>query len=498
MSGIKQSIKKQYAVVFCLLLGGMIFVLCLANALSLGRFYMYHKEKVLYSAYNDICKGVEKGNINSDSFNVTFRKISSMNNMDILILDSDMHVVKSSIPDPAVLTSRLVDYIFRGTDDVSIIYSDENVQIQRASDHRVNLEYIELWGMLGNDYMIVMRSPVESIEESALLANELMVIVGIVGALVGFIVVMVITRRITHPVMELVRISERMTHLDFRARYMGDSCNEIGLLGEHINKLSHALETTISDLKSANAKLQQDIDIKTQEEERRKEFIANISHELKTPIALIQGYAEGLKDNVNDDPESRDFYCDVIMDEASKMNTLVRNLLELDQIESGLEESIVEHFDLTEVIYNCVQSMEIMLKQEEITVQLPDKDPIYVWADEFKIEQIVNNYLSNAIHYAKGDKTVRITCEKHDELVRVSMFNTGEHIPEESLSQIWTKFYKVDKARTRTYGGSGIGLSIVKAIMDSMGRDYGVENVEDGVVFWFEIDATSRLPGSTD
>ena len=223
-------------------------------------------------------------------------------------------------------------------------------------------------------------------------------------------------------------------------------------------------------------------------EKMRTDFMGNVSHELKTPIALIQGYAEGLKEGVSDDPESREFYCDVIMDEASKMNQMVKNLMTLNQLEFGDENVEFQRFDLTELIRGVLQSMEIMAQQKEAKVQFRQKDPVYVWADEFKAEQVVRNYVSNAFNHLDGDRVVDVKIIPAGEKVKVTVFNTGTPIPEEDVPHIWEKFYKVDKAHTREYGGNGIGLSIVKAIMDSFHQEYGVNTYDNGVEFWFELD----------
>ena len=223
-------------------------------------------------------------------------------------------------------------------------------------------------------------------------------------------------------------------------------------------------------------------------EQMRREFSANVSHELKTPIALVQGYAEGLKENINDDPESMDFYCDVIIDEASKMNKLVKNLLTLNQLESGKDAAVMERFDLTALIKGVLSTMDIMVKQKEARVIFNETEPLYVWADEFKTEEVVTNYVSNALHHLDGEKIVEIKIQKQEDRVKVTVFNTGTPIPEADLPNLWNKFYKVDKARTREYGGSGIGLSIVKAIMEGMNQQYGVQNFDNGVEFWFTLD----------
>ena len=186
--------------------------------------------------------------------------------------------------------------------------------------------------------------------------------------------------------------------------------------------------------------------------------------------------------------ESREFYCDVIIDEAAKMNAMVRQLLTLNQLESGSEIVNMERFDLTALIRNYIASSDILLRERTISVRMEDYEAVYVWGDEFKVEEVFMNYFTNAIHYAQGEKIIDVKLRRMDGQIKVSVFNTGIPIPAESIEHIWEKFYKVDKARTREYGGSGIGLSIVKAIMESMNQKYGVTNYENGVEFWFTLD----------
>jgi len=282
-------------------------------------------------------------------------------------------------------------------------------------------------------------------------------------------------------------LSDRMADLDFNAKYTSGGQDEIGELGANFNRMSEKLESTISELKKANNSLQRDIEQKEQLEQMRNEFLGNVSHELKTPIALIQGYAEGLKEGISDSPEDRDFYCSVIMDEADKMNHMVKNLLTLNQLEFGEDDLVFERFDLTAVVRGVLQSMDIMAQQEQANVIFRQEEPVYVWADAFKIEQVVRNYVSNAFHHLDGDKVVEVKIIQEDKKAKVTVFNTGTPIPEEDLEHIWDKFYKVDKAHTREYGGNGIGLSIVKAIMKSLHQQYGVNNYDNGVEFWFEV-----------
>ena len=170
------------------------------------------------------------------------------------------------------------------------------------------------------------------------------------------------------------------------------------------------------------------------------------------------------------------------------MNTLVKNLLALNQLEFGNDMVSMERFDIVDLIRNVLSSVGILLEQKEIRLIFKETDPIYVWADEFKVEQVVTNYISNAIHHCDFDKIIEVKTVRNQDNIRISVFNTGVSIPENDLEKVWGKFYKVDKARTREYGGSGIGLSIVKAAMESMNKGYGVKNYDNGVEFWFEVD----------
>jgi len=300
--------------------------------------------------------------------------------------------------------------------------------------------------------------------------------------------------KLSYRLYRIVNISEKMTRMDFNVRYEGETGDEIDALGYNMNKLADELQKNISELKHANLELKKDIQKKNEIEETRTQFLSNVSHELKTPLAIIQGYAEGLKESVNDDSESRDFYCDVIIDEANKMNTMVRKLLTLNQIESGGGNIELERFNVVEVIKQRLNAVAIMLEQQDARVVLSCDEEVFVWADEFKIEEVITNYLSNAINHLGGEKVIKITVEKNEnDIVRVTVFNSGNHIPEDDLEKIWDKFYKVDKARTREYGGSGIGLSIVKAIMNSHKQSCGVINVNGGVAFWFEMDGRTTV-----
>ena len=367
--------------------------------------------------------------------------------------------------------------------------------IYKVFDERIGSNYLELTGTLPDNYWMYIRANYTGIQENAAVSNRFLIYVGIVVTIISIALIFFIATRYTRPIMKLAKWAQEMRGLDFSTRYEVDRDDEIGMLGNSMNELSDKLEQTISELKTANLELQHDIEKKAEQEQMRREFLANVSHELKTPIALIQGYAEGLRENISDDPESRDFYCEVIVDEADKMNQMVKKLLSLNQLEFGENQLHLEHFDLGEMLDSVVGANRILFEQQQVELRYQPKDkPVMVWADEYMIEEVLSNYISNALHHVSGvsggakDGEIEIKAVESANTVRVSVFNTGLPIPEEDVDKIWTIFYKVDKARTREYGGNGIGLSIVKAVMEAHNQAFGVINYENGVEFWFELD----------
>lgn len=386
---------------------------------------------------------------------------------------------------------KIIDMSGNGASETrEILYQSDRYTVQKVYDNRLLDDYIELWGTLNNGNFILIRTPIQGIKDNVHISNTFITYIGIGTLIIGIMAAFVLSSYISRPIKQLSNIAERMSELDFDVKYDGKDKGEIGLLGNSMNNMSKKLEENISQLKAANLELQRDIDKKEKLEQMRTDFLSNVSHELKTPIALIQGYAEGLKEGITDDPESMDFYCSVIMDEAAKMNDMVKRLLTLNQIEFGEDELVMERFDINELVKSVASANELRASQKELKITCDIKDtPLYVWADEYKVEEVITNYISNAINHCCNENIIKVAVGQIDkENVRVSVFNTGKNIPEEDIDHIWEKFYKVDKARTREYGGNGIGLSIVKAIVESMGKKCGVNNLPDGVEFWFDLD----------
>ena len=325
-----------------LALGLIIFL----NMTFMEQYYLENKKEILKTSYETIAKeydAVDK----TDTL-----KFASTNNLSFVIIDWNGSEPEgySNLRDSESkkLAAKLFGYIynFEPKGD-KIIEKTNNYTIQFNKDTSLNMEFLEIWGTLDDGVNFIVRSPIESIQKSIALSNRFYLMVALGVCVIGAAFIAFLAKRLTKPLTELTEISRRMANLDFDVKYTSGGEDEIGVLGHNFNQMSETLEQTISELKTANNELQKDIEKKEEIDEMRKEFLSNVSHELKTPIALIQGYAEGLQDNINDDEESRQFYCDVIIDEAGKMNQMVKKLLTLNQLEFGNDQVNMERFDLT-------------------------------------------------------------------------------------------------------------------------------------------------------
>jgi signal transduction histidine kinase len=406
--------------------------------------------------------------------------------LNIIILDSRLQTKYLSLPrrnlaqhgdlSPTMISERYLELQQYGSFNLI------------TRDPRLNADFMNLVYLLNNHDILVLSTPLAAIQTNAAVANRFFLFTGLATLLLGSLAAYLFAGRFTRPILELNRIAQNMTRLDFSQKVTVNSRDELGELGNSLNSMSEQLHRSISELQAANTLLQKEVERERQIDEMRREFISNVSHELKTPLSLIQGYAEGLKLNVVDDESGKNFYCDVIMDESAKMDKLVRELLELSQLESGGFTLDKEEFDLAALLHLVMQKFEPLLAEKGIKPVLEWKPDLPVYADITRTEQILMNYINNALNHIDEARQLSIGVEPRGNKLRVTVFNSGPHIPTEALPKLFTSFYKVDKARTRAYGGTGLGLAVVRAIQELDQNLYGVENRSGGVAFWFEID----------
>lgn len=492
-NNIFESVKVKLFMTLSLTILLIIVFLIIVNNFALENFYLYNKEKTLKAVYETI-NNYYKNPSQDNDIETELEKMSVKNNFDILVKDNNGINVYTTNKNFSSVIGTINDIIdkFNISPGEELEINDK-FSIKKQKDVKNGLSYIMLSGRLDNGYFLYIRIPLTSIQDSVTISNNFLILIAGFTILIAAIMVSIVSKKFTEPILELNYIAKRMSNLDFSHKYeVTNAKDEINDLGRSINIMSEKLEKTIKQLRSTNIELERDIEEKSKLDEMRKTFISDVSHELKTPIALIQGYSEGLLENVNNDDESRKFYAEVILDETNKMDKLVKQLLELMKLEYGKREFNNTKFNIVELEKEVIRKSKVMIDEKNIKVEFDKENEIQVMADDFYIEQVITNYLTNAIKNVKevdGEKVIKISnnVDIENNKVCVKVFNTGENIKEEDINRIWNRFYKGDESRNREDGGTGIGLAFVKAIMNNYKNDFGVINKENGVEFYFQL-----------
>lgn len=499
------SLRVKITLIILLLISILLLSIGILNNFGLTWYYQNEKVSEIHEAYlkldNEVKKLSEDGQTvigeSEDSESVVNESVSNIildysnkHNITIALVDSMTNkAIYSSQREGDMFLDRIQEG-FIGNKNIKkkdILYKSDNYTIILHNTQK-NSSFIEGFGYCSdNQTIVIMSTPVAGLKESVNISNKFLIYVAVIGFFITVIITFLITKMITSPILQLAEISNKMGKLDFTARYEGKRSDEIQTLGQNMNYMSDRLKKAISKLQEANEVLKEDIKRKEAIDEMRKDFIANVSHELKTPIALIQGYAEGLNEGLCEDEESRKYYTEVIMDESEKMNKMVKQLLTLSSLESGNSILHKENFNMTSLTESVLSSISILIGEKNVEVNFDTSMDVFLYADEFKIEEVVTNYISNAIHHVNDNGIIKIDLSEDESNVYFSVYNTGNQIPEKDLANVWEKFFKVDKAHSRSYGGSGIGLSIVKAIVEAHGGAVKVVNKSDGVEFGFKI-----------
>lgn len=349
---------------------------------------------------------------------------------------------------------------------------------------------------LSDNLYLYIETPKAYIQSVSDLAVKYTAILSIVILLVGAVFIYLMVGRITKPIQNVQQVADRLAKLDFSQRCTVRGGDEIALLAASVNNMSLQLEANIQTLREANTVLQGDLERQQQIDKMRKEFIANVSHDFKTPLTLIVSYAEALRDAGGDGVGHE--YADVIIDEGNRMSSLVGRLLRLSQLESGVERLNRDNFCVNDVIDEVIGNYKLMAQKKGLTVERDIREPYIVSADYQKLAQVLINLFENAVKYAPQGGRIVVSAQLKDGKCVVAVHNSGSNIPQEELDNIFLSFYRADKARVRDMQSYGLGLAIVKTIMELHGNRYGVKNERDGITFWVELDIAELDEGSTD
>lgn len=346
-------------------------------------------------------------------------------------------------------------------------------------------QYIVYGAFFGEGKSLQIYYPVDTITKNAQTASWALFALSIIALLAYYAATYFFAVAFSKPVVTINSTAKKIAELDFSQQCPSFRISELDELSKSINTLSVSLEKALSKLKIENQQLEHDIKKERSLEKARRNFVANASHELKTPISIIQGYAEGMKYGIGCD--STEEFCDIIIDESEKMNQLIIKLLEFLHIGSGEYPLSLQNFYLDELLMSYLGSLENILREKGIALHTDIDTNLYTEGDPTLLKIVFNNYISNAISHADFEKEIKVTVTDNADFYKVSVYNSGKHIDENDIGNIWQSFYRADKSHSRTEGRFGLGLSIVASIQELHNQKYSVENKENGVEFSFTV-----------
>ena len=489
-------------------------IIFITNTLLLQPYYNYMKEKKLTSTLHeisglDLSDRDESGHASGELAN-KLKSLEDEGNLHVLILDDSLIFLYPE--SDAIAGIQSYDRYNGARQLLNSLYEMSGEQVKgegtltspaicKRRNHMTDTTYLSLFSVVPSSvdgevsyYYVMINTSVSAIEDAVSAFNDYALLLGIFAMMISGLVSMVLCSNFAQPILKINEATKRMADMDFSVKLDIGSKDELGQLAESINYLSSELETKINQLSVANTQLKKDIEEKEKIDVMRRELLSNVSHEFKTPLAIIMGYSEGLQLNINN--EEKDYYCSVISDEAVKLNNLAARLLDLAELESG---AIMEtsEFCLSELAEERLKTMSYIFAEHGITTAFTGTGDCTVKADYGRMEEVINNLLANAQHHTPDGGSISVEVTGQDGSVSCSVYNSGSHIPDESIDRIWESFYKVDKARTRKYGGSGLGLKIVSSIVTLHGGSYSAENTPDGVRFSFTLPRDSASVSST-
>jgi two-component system, OmpR family, sensor histidine kinase VanS len=357
-----------------------------------------------------------------------------------------------------------------------LISSGAEGLVFEKTDPRLGLRLLFLSRTQASGSALVLSFPISQATESARGALLFLTVSGAIALLAGAVISYFLARSATRPFAQLIGMTESIAALDFSRRFAPERDDEVAVLGRTMNGLSDSLQRALAELEESNARLRADVERERAVEAMRKEFISSVSHELKTPIALIIGYAEGVMEGVAEGEEGRNAYLSVIVDEARKMDAQVRDLLELSQIDSGALPLKLEGFDMRRLAEDSLSSFSLALREKGVEPRL-DLSEARVTGDREMLRRAFVNYIANALSFVDDERTISIGIRREEGRVSIRVFNSGPFVPEADIGRIWDSYYKADASRNRDFGGTGLGLAIVRGIAARHGGGCSVENV---------------------
>ncbi|MDO4534193.1 MAG: HAMP domain-containing sensor histidine kinase, partial [Clostridium perfringens] len=469
---MKKSISKR---LFLISFGTILFLIIFTmffQIIFFQKFYLNSKSANLASSVKSFVSDYASDISDSSSLYTALNNFEFQNNAKIAIYSTDGTVKYIANPtnsdsEITITLNKIFNQLYNDPYYEKSVLSSNEVFTTVLDSSSFNSKYIVCMSPFttsdGKSYIVIAVTSFQNITEATQVIQDFYKYIGIVVIALGLILSYIYSDLISKPLISINKTAKKLSALDFSEKCTVNRDDEIGSLAKTLNFLSQNLYNALEDLKIKNAKLKEEVEKERHLEKLRKDFIAGVSHELKTPIGIISGYAEGIKDGIADD-ESRDIYLDIIIDEAKKMDKLVMDMLELSKLENGKSDILLSSFSLSKLTQSIITKNSVDINNNNLEIITNINSNYLVIADEFKIEQVITNFLTNAIKYSPAGNKIIVDISEENSIINFSIENTGAYIDEKELSEIWTQFYRGDSSRTRVSKSFGLGLSIVKNI----------------------------------
>ncbi len=340
-------------------------------------------------------------------------------------------------------------------------------------------------------YMLIVYGAAEQIGELQQSFIRVFPFILLIVLAVAFIVSWLYSCMLTKPVLEISRISEKMSDLQLNWMVDEQRTDELGTLGKSLNRLSHNLSVTLSDLQNANKKLEADIEHEKKLEQARTNFFSAVSHELKTPVTIIKGQLEGMLLGIGA-YKDREKYLNRSLEIANTLETMVQEILTISRLETAGAEFKIDHLDCVQIIKSYLNETEDLVVRKDLQIYLDLPLSVLITGNKMLMEKVFSNLIGNAIKYSPQGASIRISAHMEHEQIKFSFENTGTCIPEDSIPKLFDAFYRVEQSRSRKTGGSGLGLYIVQEILHQHGSECTVCNTQAGVKFSFTISSSTH------
>lgn len=444
-----------YLIVFSL---SILLCLWLFQVIFLDGYYKWYKTKELINTIETITT-----TYNDENYEEILDNISYDRGVCIELIQNNKLVYISNLYNKGCMANTQGNYDYKS----DFIKNNDTSARYTLKNPRFNNQTLVLGLKVNQNTNLFVSASLEPIDATVKILRSQLFYITLLVIVLSLLVSYFISRVISNPIIKMKNKAKCLASGNYNITFENSEIEEI-------NELSKTLNYACSEL------------IKT--EDLRRELMANVSHDLKTPLTMIKAYAELIRDVTYKDKEKMDKNLNTIIEETDRLNILVNDILELSKIQSNVSPLNIEEFDLNELIKSIINRYDIYIEKENYNIEYKEQNNLIIKADKKRIEQVIYNLINNAINYTGDDKKVFIKVKQDKSKIRVEIKDTGKGIEKKDIEYIWDKYYKVDKTHSRVQIGSGIGLSIVKNILINHKFEYGVESkINKGTTFYFEI-----------